>query len=167
MRWGYSFAYLTCGHAYRSVFLIKQENIYRKDFTMSNNMPTQTQTFEPIPPMPPQFPYAVPTVPLTKRRWFLPAAVAVGVLFGAVTVGGFNAATASAKVANCKAAFEYADTGLDASGNVIGYLSDGLSAAASRDVDTLNDLAPKIEKETNRLDGVPAKFKTARELCEK
>lgn len=133
---------------------------------MSNQMPTQT--FEPMPPMPQQFPNQYRPVPLTKRRWFMPVALlAVGLFVGGAVTGSFNAVTASTKTANCKAAFEYADTGLDASGNVISYLSDGLSAAAERDAYTLDNLAPKIEEETNRLDGVPQKFKEARELCEK
>lgn len=134
---------------------------------MSNQLPTQT--FEPMPPMPQQqqYPYAVPPVPLTKRRWFLPVAVAVGVLLGSLVTGTVNAVAATAKTANCKVAFEHADTALNSAMNVITILGDGMQSAARLDASALEDIGPKIDAEGSKIDAVTEEFKTARELCEK
>jgi hypothetical protein len=115
----------------------------------------------------PYFPHqAPPPVPLTKRGWFLPVAVAAAVLFGAGGTAAVAANAAAAKTANCKVAFGHGDTALDAAGNTISYLGDGLKYAASFDADALRDLGPKIDTETARLNSVKEEFKTARALCE-
>lgn len=124
------------------------------------------QNLQSLPPMP-VFPHQAPKVPFTKTRLFLILLLVAAVLLGAGVSGAFAVATATARAANCKVAFEYADTALDASGNVIGYLGDGLKSAARLDADALGELAPKIDAENSRLDGLPEKYGAARDLCEK
>jgi uncharacterized protein HemX len=115
----------------------------------------------------PYFPHqAPPAVPLTKRAWFLPVALAVAVLVGAGATGAVAGSVAATKQANCKVAFQHADTALDAAKNTIGYLTDGLQAAARFDADTIQSLAPKIESEGKRITDITPEFKSSRAACE-
>jgi hypothetical protein len=126
-----------------------------------------TETFEPMPPLPPQFPNQYRPVPLTKKVWFIPAVAATaGLLLGGAVTGSFAATAANTKQANCKAAFEHADAGFGSAAAVIGYLGDGLEAAGRFDADALGDLAPKIEAENEKFKGIPEKYNAARTLCE-
>jgi hypothetical protein len=114
----------------------------------------------------PQFPHQAPKTPITKRRWFLPVAVAVGVLAGSLATGAVSASAAAAKTANCKVAFEHADTAFGSASKVIGYLGDGLQDAARLDSDAIRELGPKIDTETEKMKSVTDEYNKARDLCE-
>lgn len=126
----------------------------------TNAVPTETNAV-------PYFPHQAPApVPLTKRRWFLPVALAAAVLVGAGGTSAVAGSMASARAANCKAAFGYADTVMDASGNVITLLGNGLESVRQLDVNGLERISDDIDVQNNRLDGLPAKYAAARDLCE-
>lgn len=124
---------------------------------------TETQT--PETNAVPYFPHAAPKVPLTKRGWFIPVAIAGAFLIGAGGTGAVATTVATVKAANCEEAFLHAGTVIDASTNVISLLGDGLDAASSFDADRLDTLSSDIDRENRRLDGVPEKFDAAKNLC--